>query len=236
MKKSILLVALFCMIIVLTACSTPGKVTVSKYCQAMKLNDKDTMAAMAIEPKDLEFKSFEIVSVADPVEKDLELPALTEKLNKLNQERQDQSDKAMDAQDALDELKDELEGTRRSTSKGELKKKIEEAEKAFAAEKQTYNDIVVKIANLQKQITRERDLIKMSADRTEDLEMYTGKSFYQRVDVKMTLESGETNDYVFLLRRSDLILENRTINGRLVITKIASAADFEKEMQAEGQE
>ncbi len=223
--------ALFCMIIVLTACSTPGKVTVSKYCQAMKLNDKDTMAAMALEPKDLEFKSFEIVSVSEPVEKDLELSALTEQLNKLNQEKQDQGDKAMDAQDTLDELKDELESSRRS--KGELKKKIEEAEKAFETEKQTYNDLVVKITALQKQMTREKDLIKMSTDRTEDLEMFKGKTFYQRVDVKMTLESGETNDYVFLLRRSDLTLENRTINGRLVITKIASAADFETEMQKE---
>ncbi|MCI0471136.1 MAG: hypothetical protein L0Y73_05710 [Candidatus Aminicenantes bacterium] len=231
MKKSILLMALFCMIIVLTACSTPGKVTVSKYCQAMKLNDKDTMAAMALEPKDLEFKSFEIVSVSEPVEKDLELSALTEQLNKLNQEKQDQGDKAMDAQDTLDELKDELESSRRS--KGELKKKIEEAEKAFETEKQTYNDLVVKITALQKQMTREKDLIKMSTDRTEDLEMFKGKTFYQRVDVKMTLESGETNDYVFLLRRSDLTLENRTINGRLVITKIASAADFETEMQKE---
>jgi septal ring factor EnvC (AmiA/AmiB activator) len=222
------------MIIVLAACSTPGKVTVSKYCQAMKLNDKDTMAAMALEPKDLEFKSFEIDSVTEPVEKDLELPGLTEQLNKLNQEKQDQGDKAMDAQDALDELKDELESSRRS--KGELKKKIEEAETAFAAEKQLYNDIVVKIAALQKQITRERDLIKMSTDRTEDLEMFTGKSFYQTVTVKMTLENDEVINYIFLLRRSDLVLENRTINGRLVITKIASAADFEKEMQAEGQQ
>lgn len=231
MKKSILAVALFSLIIFFTSCSQPGEVTVSKYFQAMKLNDKDTMSSMAIEPKGLEFKSFEIVNIAEPVEKDLELPILEQKVKDTTKEKQDQGAAAMDASDDLEDLKDELEETRRASTRAQLRGKIEEAEKAFEEEKAKYNFILLKLTDLQKQVSREKDLIRMSTGRPEGLDMFTGKTFYQKVDVKVTLENGDVNDYVFLLRRTDLTLENKTINGRLIIVKILTAAEYEQEQQ-----
>lgn len=233
MKKSILLLALFCLIVILTSCSQPGEVTVSKYFQAMKLNDKDTMASMALEPKDLEYKSFEIVTIAEPVEKDLELPILEGKLDEMKKKKTDQGNNAMDASDDLEDLKDELAETRGSRTRARLQTQIEEAEKVFEEEKQKYNEITLKVVGLEKRIAREKDLIRMSTGRPDELDIFTGKSFYQKVDVKVTLENGDVNDYVFLLRRTDLTLENKTINGRLIITKILTAADYDKELQAE---
>jgi hypothetical protein len=233
MKKSILLAALFCAIIVLTACSQPGEITVEKYFQAMKLNDKDTMSSMALEPKDLEFKSFEIGLVGEPIEKDLELPIYEKKLKELNKQKAEQGNNAMDAQDNLEELKDELSDARGARTKAGIQKQIEEAEKAFAEEKQQYNFLLMNVADLQKKISREKDMIRMSTGRTESLNLFSGKSFYQKVDAKVILENGDVNNYVFLLKRTDLTLQEqeKTLNGRLIIIKIQTAAEYEKELQ-----
>jgi len=233
MKKSILLAALFCLIIVLTSCSQPGEISVSKYFQAMKMNDKDTMSSMALEPKDLEFKSFEIVTIGEPEEKDLELPIFEQKMRDMIKEKTNLGNLAMDAQDELEDLKDELAETRRSSQKAQVQEKIKEAELVFAEQKQNYNMLLMNIAGLQKKISREKDQIRMSTGRTESLNLFTGKSFYQKVEVKVTLNNGDVNNYVFLLKKTDLTLEEKTIDGRLIIVKILSAADFEKEAQAE---
>ncbi|MCK5057545.1 MAG: hypothetical protein KAT34_12855 [Candidatus Aminicenantes bacterium] len=233
MKKSILLMALFCSIIIFTSCSQPGEVTVSKYFQAMNMNDKDTMGSMALQPKDLEFKSFEIVNLAESVEKDLELPILEERMKKLAAKKMMQGNNAMDASDDLEDLKYDLEVARGSRTKAKLQKQIEEAEKNFEAEKGKFNQITLKVAVLEKKITREREMIKMSTGRTDTLSLFAGKSHYQKIDVKVTLENGDVNDYVFQLRRTDLTLQDKTIDGRLIILKILTAADYEKEVQAE---
>lgn len=223
--------ALFCLIIVSTSCSKPGEVSVKKYFVAMKMNDKDTMGSMAIEPKDLEYKDYEITAVSAEDEKDLELPALEEKLKALTKEKTQQGNNAMDAQDNVDDLKDELEETRRASQKAQLRKQIEEAEKTFEEEKQKYNDLVLKIAAAQKAIEREKALIGMSTGRKQDLDMFTGKTYYQKVDVKVTLDNDEVKDYVFCLRRNELMLQDKTIGGRLVIIQIDTAEDYKKSME-----
>lgn len=234
MKKSVLYAALFCLVLIFASCSQPGEITVEKYFQAMKMNDKDTMSSMALVPKDLEFKTYEIVSIAEPVEKDLELPIYEAKLKDLIKRRTDQGNNAMDAQDDLEDLKDELADARGARTKARIKKQIEEAETKFGEEKFKYNALLMDVASFNKKISREKDMIGMSTGRTDTLNLFTGKSFYLKVDVKITLENGDVNDYVFLLRRTDLTLqEQKTINGRFIIIKIQTAADYEKDVQAE---
>ena len=67
MKKSVLLLMVFCITMLITSCSTPDKTIISKYFQAMEANDRETMQSMSADPKDLEFKSYEIVSVTEQV-------------------------------------------------------------------------------------------------------------------------------------------------------------------------
>ena len=80
MKKIILLAALFSLIFGMTSCQTGEDVTVEKYFQAMKHNDKDTMSAMAVEPKDLEYKAFKIIKVSEPQVTELALPGMEKQL------------------------------------------------------------------------------------------------------------------------------------------------------------
>ncbi len=231
MKKSILLVALFGILIMLTSCAKPGEVTVSKYFQAMKLDDKDTMASMAIEPKDVEYKSFEIVSLDEPKVETFALPALLEERNKLEEERKALALKAEDASDDVEDLKDEMAETRRSSRKRELEKEIEEAEKKFDEIKEQYKGLLQKVNDVKKKIEREEALIKMSTGWTENLEMFQGETHLQKVDVKVNLLNGETKDYVFLLRHNVLRLEDKVRKGRLIITRIDTKEDYESGAQ-----
>ena len=61
MKKVILLLAVLGLIVVMSSCQKAEEVTVSKYFGAMQANDKATMGTMAYEPRDVEFKDFEIL-------------------------------------------------------------------------------------------------------------------------------------------------------------------------------
>lgn len=233
MKKSVIFAALFCLVLIFTSCSKPGEITIEKYFQAMKMNDKDTMSSMALVPKDLEFKTYEIVNLGEPEEKDLELPIYEAKLKELVKQRTEQGNNAMDAQDNLEDLKDELADARGSRTRSRIKKQIEEAETKFGEEKFKYNSILMDVAAMNKKISREKDMIRMSTGRTETLNLFTGKSFYMKIDIKVTLENGDSNNYVFKIRRTDLTLQEKTINGRFIITKILTADEYEKEVQAE---
>ncbi|MCP5053238.1 MAG: hypothetical protein GY940_39095 [bacterium] len=232
MRKSILFLALLSMVIVMTSCQKGEEVTISKYFEAMKLNDKDTMSSMATEPIDIEFKEYEVVSVGEPVVEELLLPKYKQEVVDLGKKVKDQTDVAMEKRFEIDDLKDEMEETRRRTKKDELQKKIDEAELALKAEGQKVYDISNQIAAVKKKIEMEESLIKTSASVDRNYELWTGESHSVKAIVKITNPEGSSQDYVFLLKKYMMKLQDRPRNGRLVIVKIATVADFEKEQQA----
>lgn len=232
MKKIILLVALISVIFTLTSCQKAEEITVTKYFQAMQTNDKDTMAAMAVEPKDIEFKSFKITVVEEPTITPLALPKLQKQKTDLTRARRDQVNVALDKRDEVDELQFELEETRRRTKKIELEKRIKELQAELDGEEQKVKDIQAQINQLTQMIKHEKNMISMSTGINQNFDLYTGESHDMKVLVDITLINGETKKYVFLLRKDMLKLEDRAISpGRLIITKIGTEEDFQKLMQ-----
>jgi len=90
MKKVLVLIALIFLIMITTSCQKPEEITISKYFQAMKAKDRDTMAAMAAEPVSLEFKSWELVSSEAPESKDLILPQLIKEMAEVKKKKDTQ--------------------------------------------------------------------------------------------------------------------------------------------------
>src|SRR5512136_1600873 len=90
MKKILVLIALLSLIMITTSCQKPEEVTLSKYFQAMKAKDRDTMAAMAAEPVAMEFKSWELVSTEPPDSQDVALPAMIQELAAVKKKKDDQ--------------------------------------------------------------------------------------------------------------------------------------------------
>jgi Skp family chaperone for outer membrane proteins len=126
MKKIILSLALFSVIFTLTSCQKAEEITVSKYFQAMQTNDKDTMAAMAVEPKDIEFKSYKLTVTEEPNLIPLALPKLQKELEDLKKAKQEQVNVALDKRDQMEDVEFEAGETRRRTKKDELDKRIAE--------------------------------------------------------------------------------------------------------------
>jgi predicted RNase H-like nuclease (RuvC/YqgF family) len=232
MKKIILLLALFSVIFTLTSCQKAEEITVTKYFQSMQANDKDTMAAMAVEPKDIEFKSFKLTVAQEPTISSLVLPQLQKQKTDLTKARRDQVNVALDKRDEVDELQFELEETRRRTKKIELEKRIEELQAELEVEEQKVKDIQAQLNQLTQMIKLEKSMVTMSTGINQNFELYTGETHNMKVMADVTLTNNETKKYVFLLRKDILKLEDRALPpGRLIITKIETEEDFQKLMQ-----
>jgi hypothetical protein len=231
MKKTFLLMALFGFIALFVSCSGGEEVTVSKYFEAIKLKDKDTMQSMALEPKEIIFKKYEITAISEPDIIPLQLANLEKKLADLNIARKKQVDLAMDKQYEVEDLQDELDETRRRSKKAELEKQIEEKKLEMEGEKQKLFSIMQQINATKKALNVEKALIKTSTGVDRNFELYAGESHQAKVDIKVTLPDGSTQDYVFILKSYQLTLQDRPRNGRMVIIKIATAQEFEQEKQ-----
>lgn len=231
MKKTILLLAVFGFIIITGACQKGEEATISKYFEAMKVNDTETMSSMASEPKKIEFKSFKIVSIAEPTVGPLEVFGLEKKLADLTEAKKKEIDVHVDKKFALDDLTAQMEETSRRDQKVLLQKQIDEATADLDARKATIKGIQKQMDEVKKMIGIEKSLIKASTGIEKNYELYTGETHIIKANVQITIPDGSTQDYIFLMRKNILTLDNKPIKGRLVITKIATVQEFEKAAQ-----
>jgi hypothetical protein len=236
MKKFFLLLALFSLIVVTTSCQKPAEVTLTKYFQAMSHNDRDSMSSMAVEPKNIEYKSYKIVSIGEPEIVAYDLSSLVEQERQMTQDMQAKAREAGDKRDEMLDLEDELDTTRSRSGKRKLRQQIEEAEAAFKAAEAGYKDFVKQRAELRKKIEVEKSLVKLSASIDSRAEIYTGNVEKTRADVKITLPDDTVKDYVFILIRYKFVVEERELPNRLVILKIQTVEDFEADMAAAAEE
>jgi hypothetical protein len=230
MRKSILLLAVLSLLVVMSSCQKAEEVTVTKYFQAMEHNDRDTMAAMAYEPKDIEFKSYEILSIDQPVTKELELPILQKKLADTEKGKKDQVSKAIEKEEALSEAKDELDEVR-GGRRAELQNKVDKLQAESDVETQKVRTMQLDINKLKKAIDSEKALITLSTAMRDNLEMFTGETASIKVTTKVTLQNNEVKKYIFLLRKDTLLLEGKKQMGRLVIIKLMTEEEYENSLK-----
>lgn len=230
MRKTLLFFTILGLILVMTSCQKSEEATVSKYFQAMVHKDKATMATMALEPRSIEYKAFEIVSIEEPVEVDLQFPDLVKKMKDLEAQKQVQGLATLDKNDEFEEAQDEYNETRRRSKKIELKKKIDQLKIEFEEAKQKVLILQKKISKVKKEIEREKALIALSTDRRGDLSLYTGKTKSTKVTVKVTLQNDEIKNYIILLREDSLTLENQMQQGRLIIIKLMTEEEYEQSL------
>ncbi len=238
MKKYLLVIALISLILVMTSCKKQEEVTISKYFQAMLHGEKgdiDTMSAMALEPVYIQYESYKIISVSEPVVQEYQLPLLISKLENLTKERKNQVKTALDKKYELEDIEDELDETRRASKKRELKKKIGDMEVIVKEEEQKVRDLQFKINALKNEIDSEKNLTKISSGLVKNPETYKGETQTSKTDVKVTLKNGSEKDYVFVLKKYDIKINEdaNILKSRFVIIKIQSTEEFEKVEQGE---
>jgi hypothetical protein len=228
MKKVMLLAALMFLVMITTSCQKPEEITLSKYFQAMKAKDRDTMAAMAAEPVSLEFKSWELVSSEAPVSEDILLPQLIKELADVKKKKDDQILLVKDKKDLLDQLKTKLSETRGGRQKAELQKQIGDMEKEVETETSNYKRDQMNYTQMKTQVENEKKMVTLSTNIEQNQELYAGKAVTANSIVKINTPSGE-KEYLFKLRKYELVnpVTNKVFSNRYIILKIQPKEEAE---------
>jgi len=229
MKKVLVLIALIFLIMITTSCQKPEEITISKYFQAMKAKDRDTMAAMAAEPVSLEFKSWELVSSEAPESKDLILPQLIKEMAEVKKKKDTQILLVKDKKDALDQLKTRLGETRGSRQKAELQKQIADVEIEVETETANYKRDQMDYTQMKTQVENEKKMVTLSTNIEQNQELFAGNAISAKANVKITTADSE-KEYIFLLRKYELInpVTKKVFSNRYIILKILPKEDFEQ--------
>lgn len=229
MKRVVFFALLIGVIMFSVSCQNPEDVTISKYFAALKhgdQGDRDTMNSMSVDPKYIQYKEYEIVKAEPLREMDMQLPLLEKKQNELTEARKEQGKKAQEANDTLEDIKYELEGVVRGKQRQELEAKLAEAEALKKAEEDKFKQFTAQIGHIKKMVEFEKNLIKLSANVSENYDFYTGKVQYLDVVVKVIADDGSESDYTFVLTKYDLSMEGKPLpRSRYIILKILPAAD-----------
>ena len=233
MKKLTVLAAILGLVFVMTSCSKPEEVVVTKYFQAMLHNDSDSMSSMAVTPKNLEYDSYKIVSVSEPETVEFQLPKMIQQMEDLKKERQKQLNTVRDMQDEVDELEFEMGETRRRSRKAELQKQIDEKKLAMEAETGNFRQLVSKMGKLKNDIEFEREMVKLSTGVKQSPEIYNGETIKSVVTTHVVFKDGSEEDYFFELVKYELKVEDRVMPNRLIILSILSKDEYEKAQTAE---
>ncbi|MEN8153528.1 MAG: hypothetical protein ABFR75_05850 [Acidobacteriota bacterium] len=235
MKRAFLILVLLSLVVIMTSCQKAEEVTITKYFQAMSVGekgDKDTMTSMAINPKFIKYDSYEIVSLEEPVIEEIALIGLNAKLAEVEKSRKEIGLNARDINDEILDLEDELADARSSRKKSEFRKQIEDSKVRKDEMVAKFKTIIVEKKSLEKKIELEQNMMKASVGRPKmnNIEMYTGKSHTVKSLIKITLPTKEVKDYIFVLKKYSLKLEDKELpRSRYLIVKIATAEEFAQE-------
>ncbi len=220
MKKSVMLLLVLCLSILMTSCGKPSKTIVTKYFQAMQGNDRETMQSMSADPKDLEFKAYEITATSEPVIGKSQLPEFVKELEDIKKQMQEQANKTMEIKDDVLDLEDELADTRSARKKRALRTKLDDAKKQLTEAEQTYKDFFPKRNAAKKNIQLEKSYITLSTGQQDNIESFEGDTQGVIVTVKVTLTDDQVVDYEFTLRRYIFKRNETELTNRFIIIKI----------------
>lgn len=220
MKKVLLLAALVVLVMVTTSCQKPEEITLSKYFQAMKAKDRDTMAAMAAETVSMEFKSWELISSETPVSEEFGLPKMLQELADVKKKKDNQILLVTDKKDAMDQLKTKLDESRGS-KKAAVQKEIDALAVEVETEIANYKRDQANYTQMKADVENEKRMIALSTNIEQNPELLSGKTVTTKSIVKIDGPSGQ-KEYIFTLRKYELInpVTNKVTSNRYIILKI----------------
>ncbi len=217
---SILGIGFLCLII--HSCSShPEQGLLDRYFNALSLNDLQTLSTMAIEPAEIDFKSWEIVEVSEVETAEFKLPEMDQKINELKKKVDDSVGKTLEARDALDEAKFELENRRTRANREKVDELQAEYDEQYEQTKQLqkeYND-----AKAAAEEEEEVALFSLGGNYPA-IRQFTGSVNKKTVDLQVTTEEGSEEMYRVFMRQYELTdpTTNITHNGRWIIIRFES--------------
>jgi len=223
-RKSLIVIGVLFILFVLQSCQSKPEASILKnYIQAIILNDKTTMASMAMDPISFEVERWEIVNVSPENVEPAPLPKLNDEEKNLQKQMQDSVGITMDAKDAVDEAAYELKNARTPAAKKAAQKKKDELQAKYE-EIRARHDQLMKDFNLAKQASiREEETTNFSlrAGDLANIRDLKGNVHSKDVEIKAISRSG-TRNIKFYMKRYELRDEtlNLPFRGRWIIIKI----------------
>jgi len=223
-KKTLLVIGLLVAFFIVQGCtSNPEKTLLSRYFNAVTLNDNDTMSSMALEPFQPEMVSWEIVSIGAEEVKPASLPELNKVEIEAKKAQDAQIGPTIDADSAVKEAQDEKDLARSAAGKAAAQRKIDDLQAKYDIE-------YAKMTELKKAYTA----AKAAAAAEEEMTMFslgvrelatvrelTGDVHSKNVEIAVKTKVGGTKNYKLLMKQYLLRDEANNIphRGRWVIIK-----------------
>ena len=218
-RKIVSLMGVGLLCLMFHSCTThPEKGLLDRYFNALSLNDLQTLSTMAIEPAEIDFKSWKIVTVSEVETEPFKLPELDQRINELKKKVDGSVDETLTARDALDEAKFELERRRTRANRqkvDELQAKYDELYEQTKQLQKEYNQ-----AKEQAQRAEEIALFSLGGDYPA-IRQFTGDINKKHVDISVTTAEGNEQMYRVYMRQYELTdpTTNLTHNGRWIIVR-----------------
>lgn len=202
-RKTLVLFGILLAFFVVQSCSSnPERALLSRYFNAVTMNDNATMASMALEPAQWEVASWEVVSVSPEKTEPVTLPDLNKKEMEAKKAQDAQIGPTMDADAALANAKDELDLARTAGAKAIAKKKVDEAQAKYDEEygkmkelKKAYTD-AKNAAAMEEQVT----LFSLGERELAGVRDLTGTVHSKDVVVKIKTKQGAVKNYKLPMR------------------------------------
>jgi hypothetical protein len=227
-KKTLIVLGILLAFSVMQSCSSsPEKSILSRYFNAVRMNDNATMASMALEPAQWDVASWEIVSISPEKIEPATLSDLGKKELEAKKAQDAQIGPTMDADTILANAKDELDLARTGGAKAVAKKKVEEAQAKYDAEYGKMNalkkgyGVAKAAAAAEEQVT----LFSLGLRDLPTVRDLGGNVHSKDVVVKLKTTQGQTKNYRLLMRMYEMNNDaGQKLPSRWVIIKFEPIA------------
>jgi hypothetical protein len=206
-KKILIVLGLALAFLALQSCSSsPEKALLSRYFNAVSLNDNPTMASIALEPAQMAVASWSIISVTPEKIEPATLPELAKKEAEAKTALEQHIAPTMDAHDLLDAAQEDLDLARTAGAKAAAKKKVDELQAKYDAEHEKHIELQKEYNDAKAAAAAEEQITAFSLGIRDlaNIRDLTGNVHSKEVDIKVTTKDGATKDYRLYMRMYDL--------------------------------
>ncbi len=223
-KKTLFVIGLLVAFLAIQGCtSKPEQGLLSRYFNAVTLNDNDTMSSMALDPFQPEMTSWKIVSISAEKIEPAKLPDLNKAETEAKKAQDAQIGPTIDADTLLKDAQYEKDTSRSAAGKAAAQRKIDELQAKYDAEnakmqafKKDFNAAKAAAA-AEEEIT----MFSLGARELATVRELTGNVHSKDLEVSITTKAGGTKNYKLTIKQYLLKDEVNNINhrGRWIILK-----------------
>jgi len=182
--------------------SNPEKGLLSRYFNALAMNDLNTLSTMAIEPVSFEVDSWNITNVSEPVIRPANLADLNTTELDFKKQVEDSVGITLDAQADRDDAVFKRNNARTSAARRAAQKEVDVFEAAFVEQREKHNQLQKSYNQAKEEASREEDVTSFSLGSDyPNVRQFVGEVQIKDVDVDIVGKDGATVKYKIYLRR-----------------------------------